>query len=66
MNLNLRYLKKELECFFLFLLFQNPLHTLKEEMKLLFTQSYLTLYDFMDCSPAGSSVHGILQAIILK
>ena len=30
------------------------------------TQSYLTLCDPMDCSPAGSSVHGILQARILE
>ena len=29
-------------------------------------QSCLTLYDPMDCSPLGSSVHGILQARILK
>ena len=28
-------------------------------------QSYLTLCDPMDCSPPGSSVHGILQAGIL-
>ena len=28
-------------------------------------QSCLTLYDLMDCSPPGSSVHGILQARIL-
>ena len=34
---------------FLFLLFQNPLHALKGEVKLLFTQSCLTLYDFTDC-----------------
>ena len=27
-------------------------------------QSYLTLCDHMDCSPPGSSVHGILQARI--
>ena len=26
------------------------------------TQSCLTLYNPMDCSPPGSSVHGILQA----
>ena len=25
-------------------------------------QSYLTLCDPMDCSPPGSSIHGILQA----
>ena len=29
-------------------------------------QSYLTLCDLMDCSPAGSSVHGILLARILE
>ena len=29
-------------------------------------QSCLTLYDPMDCSPPGSSVHGILQARVLK
>ena len=29
-------------------------------------QSYLTLCDPMDCSPPGSSVHGILQAGILE
>ena len=30
------------------------------------TQSWLTLCDAMDCSPSGSSVHGILQARILE
>ena len=30
-----------------------------------FLQSCLTLCNPMDCSPAGSSVHGILQARIL-
>ena len=29
-------------------------------------QSYPTLCDPMDCSPPSSSVHGILQASILK
>ena len=29
-------------------------------------QSRLTLYDPMDCSPPGSSVHDILQARILE
>ena len=29
-------------------------------------QSYLTFCDPMDCSPSGSSVHGILQARILE
>ena len=32
----------------------------------LVTQLYPTLYDPMDCSPLGSSVHGILQARILE
>ena len=30
------------------------------------TQSHLTLCDPTDCSPPGSSVHGILQAKILS
>ena len=30
------------------------------------TQSCLTLYDAMDCSPPGSSVHGISQVRILE
>ena len=29
-------------------------------------QSCLTLFDLMDCSPPGSSVHGILQSRILE
>ena len=29
-------------------------------------QLYLTLSDPMDCSPPGSSVHGILQARVLE
>ena len=32
----------------------------------LVAQSCLTLYDPLDCSPPGSSVHGILQARILE
>ena len=35
-------------------------------MKVLVTQSCLTLCNTMDCSPPGSSVHGILQARTLK
>ena len=35
-------------------------------MKVLVTQSFLTLCDPMDCSPPGFSVHGILQARILE
>ena len=36
------------------------------KVKVLVTQSYLTLCDLMDCSPLGSSVHGIHQARILE
>ena len=32
---------------------------------MLITKSCLTLYNFMDCSPSGSSFHGILQARVL-
>ena len=32
----------------------------------LVVQSYLTLYDPVDCSPSGSSLHGILQGRILE
>ena len=35
-----------------------------EKVKVLVTQSCPTLCDPMDCSPPGSSVHGILQARI--
>ena len=35
-------------------------------LKVLVTQSCPTLCDPMDCSPPGSSVHGILQARILE
>ena len=35
-------------------------------MKVLDAQLCLTLCDHMDCSPPGSSVHGILQARILE
>ena len=30
------------------------------------TQSYPTLSDPMDCSPPGSSIHGIFQARVLE
>ena len=36
------------------------------EVKVLVTQSCLTLCDAMDCRSPGSSVHGILQARILE
>ena len=35
-------------------------------MKVLAPQSCLTLYNCMDCSPPGSSVHGILRARVLE
>ena len=35
-------------------------------IKMLVTQSCATLCDPVDCSPLGSSVHGILQARILE
>ena len=47
-------LRKHLEILFL--------HTLK----VLVAQSCLTLCDLVDCSPPGSSAHGILQARTLK
>ena len=37
-----------------------------ESVKSLVVQLCLILSDLMDCSPAGSSVHGILQARILE
>ena len=37
-----------------------------EEVKVLVAQLCPTLWDPMDCSPLGSSVHGILQARILE
>ena len=37
-----------------------------QKLKMLATQSYLTLYNPMNCSSPGSSVRGILQAIILE
>ena len=37
-----------------------------EKVKVLVTQSCPTLCNPMDCSPQGSSVHGIVQARILE
>ena len=37
----------------------------KRKVKVLVAQSCSTVCDPMDCSPPGSSVHGILQASIL-
>ena len=45
----------------------HPLISIMTSMlKVLVTQSYLTLSDPMDCSPPGSSVHRIFQARILE
>ena len=38
----------------------------KWKVKALVTQSCLTLWDPMDCSPPGSAVHGVLEARILE
>ena len=38
----------------------------KKILKVLVTQSYLTLCNPMDYSPPGSSVHGILQERVLE
>ena len=45
---------------------QSMIQLLLRELKVLVTQSCLTLRDLMDCSLPGSSVHGILQARILE
>ena len=37
-----------------------------EKVRVLVTQLCVTLYDLVDYSPTGSSVHGILQARILE
>ena len=54
--------------FFVFLLHKHFYTCHYEEMKVkvLVAQSCLTLWDHMDCSLPGSSVHGILQARILE
>ena len=46
------------------LIYWQVLYYLK--VKVLVIQMYLTLLDPIDCSPSGSSVHGILQARILE
>ena len=43
-----------------------PFHSLMHESESEVTQSCLTLCDPMDCSPPGSSVHGIFQARVLE
>ena len=44
----------------------TPVHFLQRESESEVAQSCPTLYNPMDCSPPGSSVHGILQARILE
>ena len=39
-------------------------YSLRKKLKL--TQSCTTLCDLMDCSPPGSSIHGVFQARVLK
>ena len=46
--------------------FKTPLKSSQCTALCLVTQSCLTLCDPMDCSPPGSSVHGILQSRILE
>ena len=41
-------------------------HGTRLELAVLISQSCLTLCDPTDCSPPGSSIHGILQARILE
>ena len=41
-------------------------NSLRTQVKGLVTQSRLTLYNPVDCSPPGSSFHGILLARILE
>ena len=45
---------------------QKDVWSLKSEKKVKVAQSCLTLRDPMDCSPPGSSVHGIFQARMLE
>ena len=42
--------------------FPSPVHESESEV----AQSCLTLRDPMDCSPPGSSIHGIFQARVLE
>ena len=44
--------------------FPSPMHEVKSEREV--TQSCPILRDPMDCSPPGSSVHGIFQARVLE
>jgi len=44
----------------------SGLYVLLESLLAKSLESCLTLYDPMDCSPPGSSVHGMLQTRILE
>ena len=44
--------------------FPSPMHESESEIEV--AQSCPTLPDPMDCSPPGSSIHGILQARVLE
>ena len=44
--------------------FPSPMHERKSESEV--TQSCQTLSNPVDCSPPGSSVHGIFQARVLE
>ena len=44
--------------------FSSPMHESESESEV--AQSCLTLSDPMDCSPPGSSIHGIFQARVLE
>ena len=44
----------------------EPFLKLNLKVNVLVTWSCLTLCDPVDCSPPGSSVHGVLQARILE
>ena len=50
----------------LFIWFFSPNVCIMNTCEVKISQSCLTLCDPMDCSQPGSSVHGILQAIILE
>ena len=55
------------KCFKWFEPDSNPISTINQGMCCVtLLQSCLTLFDPMDCSPPGSSVHGILQARIME
>ena len=48
------------------ILYLNIYNIVYKDMRVLVTQSYPTLCNPMDCSPPGSSVHGISRAGILE